>query len=107
MLFESTLHAEGTAPAAAPAGPPPGLQLGFFAILFVFAYFMLIRPQMKAQKERQATIKSLKEGDKVVLVSGVYATIVKVDDSEDVLTLKIAEGVNVKAGRSAVERLQK
>jgi preprotein translocase subunit YajC len=107
MFFETTLHAEGTVPAAAPAGPPPILQLGFFAVLFIFAYFMLIRPQMKAQKERQETLKKLKEGDKVVLVSGVYASIVKVDEGEDVLTLKIAEGVNVKAGRAAVERLQK
>ena len=54
-----------------------------------------------------AVLKTLKEGDKVVLVSGVYATIVKVDESDDVMTLKIAEGVNVKAARSAVERLQK
>jgi preprotein translocase subunit YajC len=107
MFFESSLHADSPVPATAPAGPPAVLQLGFFAVLFVFAYVMLIRPQMKAQKERQEILKKLKEGDKVVLVSGVYASVVKVDEAEDVLTLKIAENVNVKAGRSAVERLQK
>ena len=108
MLFTSTLHAaDAAAPAGVPAGPPVALQLGFFAVLFVFAYFTLIRPQMKAQKECQETIKKLKAGDKVVLVSGVYAIIDKVDDKEDVLSLKIAENVVVKAARSAVERLQK
>lgn len=108
MLFESTLHAMAPAPAApgAPA-PNPLLSMMPLVIIVAMAYFLLFRPQLKAQKERAEMMKKLKEGDKVVLVSGVYATVVKVDEAEDVLTLKIAENVNVKAARSAVERQQK
>lgn len=108
MLFESTLHAMAPAPAAAGApAPNPLISLMPLIIIVAMAYFLLFRPQLKAQKERTEMMKKLKDGDKVVLVSGVYATVVKVDEGEDVLTLKIAEGVNVKAARTAVERLQK
>ena len=108
MFLESTLYAMAPAPTApgAPA-PNPLVSLMPLVIIVGMAYFLLFRPQMKAQKERTNLMKALKEGDKVVLVSGVYATVVKVDEAEDVLTLKIAEGVNVKAARSAVERTQK
>ena len=108
MLFESTLHAMSPAPAVpgAPA-PNPLVSLMPLVIIVAMAYFLLFRPQIKAQKERTEMMKKVKEGDKVVLVSGVYATVVKVDEAEDVLTLKIAENVNVKAARSAIERQQK
>ena len=108
MLFESNLYAMAPTPAVpgAPA-PNPLLSMMPLVIIVAMAYFLLFRPQLKAQKERTEMMKKLKEGDKVVLVSGVYATVVKVDEGEDLLTLKIAENVNVKAARSAVERQQK
>jgi preprotein translocase subunit YajC len=108
MLFESTLHAMAPSPAAA-GGPAPNPLLSMMPLVIIvaMAYFLLFRPQLKAQKERANMMKALKEGDKVVMVDGIYATIVKVDEAEDILTLKIAEGVNVKAARSAVERQQK
>jgi preprotein translocase subunit YajC len=108
MFMESTLYAMAPSPTApgAPA-PNPLVSLAPLIIIVGMAYFLLFRPQLKAQKERANMMKALKEGDKVVLVDGIYATIVKVDEAEDILTLKIAEGVNVKAARSAVERQQK
>ena len=108
MFLESSLYAMAPSPTApgAPA-PNPLVSMAPLAIIVVMAYFLLFRPQMKAQKDRANMMKQLKEGDKVVLVSGVYATVQKVDEAEDILTLKIAENVSVKAARSAVERLQK
>jgi preprotein translocase subunit YajC len=107
MFFETSLHAMAPSPSApGAAAPNPILGMMPLLIIVVMAYVLLFRPQMKAQKERANLLKALKEGDKVVLASGVYATVVKVDD-EDLVTLKIAENVNVKASRSAVERFQK
>ncbi len=108
MFLESSLYAMApspTAPGSSPA-PNPLVSMMPLVIIVAMAYFLLFRPQMKAQKERTNMMKQLKEGDKVVMVSGVYATVVKVDEAEDILTLKIAENVNVKAARSAVERMQ-
>ena len=103
----SQLYAMAPGPAAdGAAAPNPILSLMPLVIIFALFYFLFIRPQQKQQKERDGLLKGLKEGDKVVLVSGVYATVTKVED-EDTLRLQIAEGVNVKAARSSVERLQK
>lgn len=104
----SQLYAMAPAPAAAGA-PAPNPLVGLLPLVVIFGlfYFLFIRPQQKQQKERDNMLKALKEGDKVVMVSGVYATVSKVEDGGDVLRLQIADGVNVKAARSAVDRLQK
>lgn len=104
----SQLHAMAPAPSQ-PGAPAPNPLVGLMPLVIIFAlfYFLFIRPQQKQQKEREAMLKALKEGDKVVMVSGVYATVTKVEDGGEVLRLQIADKVEVKASRSAVERLQK
>ena len=81
-----------------------------FVLIFVIFYFLLIRPQQKkqrlAQQERDALLKALKPGDKVVTTSGIYGTIVAVRDKDDTVQLRIAQSVSVEAERSAIARLQ-
>lgn len=106
----SQLYAMAPAPsngAGAPAASNPLVGLAPIFIIFGIFYFLFIRPQQKQQKERDAMLKAVKEGDKVVLVDGIYATVTKVEDGGDLLRLQIAENVTVKASRSAVDRLQK
>ena len=103
----SQLYAMAPSPADGGAASNPLLSLLPLVIIFALFYFLFIRPQQKQQKERETLLKELKEGDKVVMVSGVYATVAKVEEGGEILRLQIAEGVNVKAARSAVERLQK
>lgn len=98
------------APGAGSAGAPAGNPLvGLLPLVVIFGlfYVLFIRPQQKQAKERENLLKSLKEGDRVVLVSGVYAVVTKVEEDGEVLRLQVAEGVTVKAARSAVERFQK
>lgn len=102
----SQLYAMSPGPAADGSSPNPLVSLLPLVVIFALFYFLFIRPQQKQAKEREGLLKDLKEGDKVVMVSGVYATVNKVEEG-DILRLQIAEGVNVKAARSAVERLQK
>jgi len=74
----SQLYAMAPTPAStdpnAPA-PNPMMSLMPLAVIAVLFYFLLIRPQQKQAKERDRLLKDLKEGDKVVLVSGVFATV--------------------------------
>ena len=81
-----------------------------FVLIFVIFYFLLIRPQQKkqrlAQQERDALLKALKPGDKVVTTSGIYGTIVAVREKDDTVQLRIAQSVSVEAERSAIARLQ-
>jgi len=81
-----------------------------FILIFVIFYFLLIRPQQRkqrlAQQERDAMLKSLKSGDKVVTTGGIYGTIVAVRDKDDTVQLRIAQSVSVEAERSAIAKLQ-
>lgn len=64
-------------------------MMQFLPIVAIFAvfYFLLIRPQQKRQKELQATISSLKNGDRVVTNSGIRGTIVGLKDDSIVLRI--------------------
>ncbi len=72
-------------------------------ILFVIFYFMLIRPQQKHQKKRQELLRSLERGNRVVTIGGIYGMIKEID--EDTITLRIADNLNVKFARGAVDRV--
>jgi preprotein translocase subunit YajC len=90
---------EGSSPGAGFLGMLPPL-LAMFAIF----YFLLIRPQQKKQKERDAMLTSLKEGINVITTGGLYGKIKKIKD--DVITLQIADNVRVKISKDSVTSLK-
>lgn len=69
-------------------------------LMFVVLYFVMIRPQMKRQKEARAMIEALAKGDEVATTGGVLGKITTLGDTY--LGLEIANGVEVKVQRSAV-----
>jgi preprotein translocase subunit YajC len=90
-------------------GASPLLQLMPFVLIFLIFYFLLIRPQQRQQKEREAMLRSLERGDEVVTAGGVHGVITGIAD--DVLTVEIAalkgERVRVKVDRARIERRKK
>ncbi len=89
--------------AQTPASGPPGwTQFVFIGGMALMFYFLLIRPQSKARKEMEARLSKLKAGDEVILASGLYATIDRVEDKH--IWLKLGSSV-VKARRTAVAAL--
>lgn len=100
-MFISSAFAQ-TAPAAA-GGTDMLSSLGSMlplVLMFVVLYFVMIRPQMKRQKEARAMIEALAKGDEVATVGGVLGKITSLGDSH--LGLEIANGVEIKIQRSAV-----
>jgi len=85
--------------AGGPAGPGMGDLIFFVAIILMF-YFMLIRPQMKRQKEHKKMVSEMAKGDEVVTNGGLLGKITKV--GEDFLTVQIADGIEVKVQRAQV-----
>ena len=75
------------------------LMIGMFAIM----YFLIIRPQQKQRKDREALLAAVKKGDRVVTSSGIYGTVVGL--SENTVTLKVAEQVKMEFERSAIGRI--
>lgn len=69
-------------------------------ILFVIFYFLLIRPQQKKAKEHKGMVESLQKGDEIVTTGGLVGKVI--DVSDDFLTCKLAENVEVKVQRHAV-----
>jgi preprotein translocase subunit YajC len=86
----------------AAAGPPGWTQFIFIGGMAAMFYFLLIRPQSKARKEQEARLAKLKAGDEVVLTSGFYATIDRVEDQH--IWVKLGSSL-VKARRAAVASL--
>jgi len=69
-------------------------------LMFVVLYFVMIRPQMKKQKEHRAMIDALAKGDEVVTAGGLLGTVTKM--GEAYLGIEIANGVEIQLQRSAI-----
>ena len=71
-------------------------------VMFGIFYFILIRPQVKRQKEHQAMLQKLGTGDEVITRGGVIGKITGVKD-DGVLILELQEKVRVRVPRAYVE----
>ncbi len=69
-------------------------------LMFVVLYFVMIRPQMKRQKEQKAMIDALAKGDEVVIGGGVLGKVAKL--GETYLSVEIANGVEIQVQRASV-----
>jgi preprotein translocase subunit YajC len=101
-MFISSAFAQ-TAPAAAAAGGD--MQSSLMSMLplllmFVVLYFVMIRPQMKKQKEHKTMIDALAKGEEIITAGGFLGKVSKLGDS--FLSIEIANGVEVQMQRSAV-----
>jgi preprotein translocase subunit YajC len=90
-VFISEAFAQ-TAPAAAGSTESSLLSLLPLVLMFVVLYFIMIRPQMKRQKEHKAMIDALAKGDEVVVAGGVIGRVAKLGETI----------VNVEIGRAHV-----
>jgi preprotein translocase subunit YajC len=100
-MFISSAFAQ-TAPAAAAGGDMQSSLMSMLplVLMFVVLYFVMIRPQMKKQKEHRAMIDALAKGDEVVAGGGLLGKVTKMGDSY--VTLEVATGVEIQIQRSAV-----
>ena len=91
--------------AQAAAGGDTTSLMGFLPIIlmFVILYFLMIRPQMKRQKEHKQVLDNLQKGDEVVAAGGVVGRISKV--SEQFVQLEIAPNTEISVQKAAVQTL--
>jgi len=84
------------------AGPDSGGLMSFLPLVLMFAvlYFIMIRPQMKRQKETKAMLAALAIGDEVVTVGGIFGKVSALKD--DVVTVEIAAGTQVQLQKGAI-----
>ena len=74
-----------------------------FAIMLVFVYLLVLRPQ-NAQRNRQASmLDGLKPGDEIITVGGIYGDVVGIQD--DRIELEIAEDVHIEVAKRAIAQV--
>jgi preprotein translocase subunit YajC len=77
------------------------LPLILIAVLF---YLLLIRPMKKQEAERQAMASNLKKNDEVLFGGGIYGTVTDVSETDDKITVKIADNVRIKVTKASIVR---
>lgn len=98
MFFISDALAE----AAPSAAQQPSLIATFLPLILIFAvmYFLLIRPQVKRQKELKKLVESIEKGDEIITNGGLLGRVVKVTDA--FLIVEVADGMTIVVQRGAV-----
>jgi preprotein translocase subunit YajC len=98
-MFISSAFAQ-TAPAAGGDMQSTLMSMLPLALMFVVLYFVMIRPQMKKQKEHAAMISALAKGDEVITGGGLLGKVSKMGDT--FIGLEVSSGVEIQVQRSAV-----
>ena len=88
-----------TAQAANPSGGIFSLIVPLVLMVAIF-YFLMIRPQNKKQKRRNAMLSQLKKGDKIVTIGGLHGTIAEITD--DVVVLRVNDVTKLTFDRNAI-----
>lgn len=97
-MFISNAFAQ--APAATGDTGSSLLSMLPLVLMFVVLYFVMIRPQMKRQKEHKAMVEALAKGDEVVTAGGLLGRVSKL--GETFLHVEVANGIELQVQRSAV-----
>ena len=84
--------------AATPGFDPKMLIM--LALIFVVLWFFMIRPQRKQQKELQNFRDSLKKGDKVVTIGGIYGPVCEIKEGS--VLIEVDNNVKIRVSKQAL-----
>ena len=99
-MFIANAYAQAAPAAAAGGAESTLLSLLPLVLMFVVLYFIMIRPQMKRQKETKSMLEALAKGDEVVTAGGILGKVTKV--AEQYVTVEIAPNTEITVQKSAV-----
>ena len=87
--------------AAAGAGAPPAwLQFLPLVAMVVIFWFLILRPQMRRQKEHQTKLAAIRKGDQVLTGGGFVGKVIRVDDQY--VDVELAPNIKVQAVKSTI-----
>lgn len=78
-------------------------MMPMFLMMAGLMYFMLIRPQGRERKQREALLSSLKKNDRVVTLSGIIGTVTSFSNDGKEVTLRVDDNVKLQFLRSAIQ----
>ena len=77
-------------------------MLVMMVVIFGIMWFFMIRPQQKKQKEIQRFRDAITTGTSVVTAGGIYGVVRKIDETENILHIEVANGVNIRVDLNSV-----
>lgn len=108
MFFIASAQAAAAAAASsASSGQSSLLSLLPIVVLILVFYFFIIRPQQKRAREENQMRNSLRIGDKIVTTSGIFGSVVQIDDKKNVVSIEISKGVNIIIYKSSIGEILK
>lgn len=83
---------------------PPGLDLLLMLVIFGgIMYFLMIRPQQKRMREHQEMVNAIEPGTRVLLTSGIYATVLHMGERQ--MIVEIAPGVEITVVKGHISKV--
>ena len=73
-----------------------------FILIMIIIYFLMIRPQTKRQKEKEAMREGIKKGDKVITMGGIYGTVQGFKEKGRQAVIKVDNNTNITINRTAI-----
>lgn len=109
FLQDATAGAAGAAQQQPSSGEGMLRMLPMFGMIFVVMYFLMIRPQNKQRKERDAMLAALKKDDHVLTSSGIYGVvkIVKPEDPDVTLCIDEKNDVRIRVSKASISGLER
>jgi preprotein translocase subunit YajC len=98
------MHVAFIAQAATPNAGGGLLSFLPLILIMVVAYFLMIRPQMKRQKEQVSMLAALRKNDDVITSGGIHGRIVDINDRDNTLQIQLARGIIVTVERGSIAR---
>ncbi len=86
---------------------PPAIESGWTSLvpmilIFVVFYFLLIRPQEKKRRAQETLVSGVKKDEEVLTNSGMFGTVTKINDNDNTIMVKVADGVEVKILKNSI-----
>ncbi|MDP5110580.1 MAG: preprotein translocase subunit YajC [Rickettsiaceae bacterium] len=86
---------------------PPAIESGLtslvpMVLIFVVFYFLLIRPQEKKRRSQETLVSGVKKGEEVLTNAGIYGVVTQINDSDNTITLRIANDVEIKMQKNSI-----
>jgi preprotein translocase subunit YajC len=109
FLLQDAGGAGGGTPPAPASGPGELLRmLPMLGMILIVMYFLMIRPQSKMRKERDAMLSGLKKNDHVVTTGGIYGVIKQVKPDDPYLTLCVDErnDLCIRVSKDSIAKLE-
>ncbi|MBQ3544533.1 MAG: preprotein translocase subunit YajC [Lachnospiraceae bacterium] len=83
------------------------IMIGYLAVIFLFMYFVMIRPQKKQQAQHDALLSSLETGDSILTTSGFYGVVIDINDDVVIVEFGNNKNCRIPMQKSAIVDVEK